>query len=50
MAYVYVLRPYSNFTKKVGKYTLEGTFEKKVVDNLTHYIFQYDTNNSLLIT
>jgi len=48
-AYVYTLMPDGNFTKKIKNYTLEGTYEKKVVDNLTHYLFQYNTKNSVLI-
>ncbi len=48
-AYVYSLLPDGSFTKTVGEYKLEGSYEKSVSDGLTRFKFLYNTTNSLLV-
>lgn len=48
-AYVYSLLPDGRFTKTVGEYKLEGTYEESVSDGLTRFKFIYTTKNSLLV-
>lgn len=45
----YSLRTDGTFIKKVGNYTVDGTYKTTSADNLTHYIFQFNSKNSLLI-
>ena len=48
-AYIYSMMPDGSFTKTVGEYTLQGTYEQSISEGLTHYKFQYSTKNSLLV-
>ncbi|MEN2280685.1 hypothetical protein AAGF08_01005 [Algoriphagus sp. SE2] len=48
-AYVYSLLPDGSFTKTVGDYEIEGSYEKGLEDGLTRFKFFYSTKNSLLI-
>jgi len=48
-AYVYALLPDGSFTKTVGQFKLEGTFEESFSNGLTRFKFLYTTKNSLLV-
>lgn len=48
-AYVYSLLPDGSFTKTVGDFEIEGSYEKSFEDGLTRFKFLYTTKNSLLV-